>query len=310
MEIKDIKKIELEITSNCNAGCPNCVRTIFPDNYSIGSISLSDIKKIFSTKEYISEKIFLLCGQLGDPVINADCYSICKYIVENNGYIIINTNAGLKSAKWWAQLGKLSAESKRLKVWFCVDGYENTNHIYRVDTNFKVIKNNMSSYSAAGGEGVWMFIEFDHAVVDIDQCKKYAKELGFEFSTREPSTEIKSNKINFIPKPNKDAQFSENNITCKFVHEGEIFINYEQKVIPCCFLQRHSIRYPTDFHRAVNPYKENWNSLKHHSLENILHHEWFLHTLKESWDSNHPQHLVSCEYCAVQAEMLWKIKKK
>lgn len=304
MDVKDIKKIELEITSNCNAGCPNCVRTIFPANYTIGSITLGDIKRIFPTKEYIDEKIFLLCGQLGDPVINKDCYDICEYVINNNGWIIINTNASLKSPEWWKKLGELSASSGRLKVWFCVDGHEETNSIYRIDTNFKLIKRNMTAFSSAGGDGVWMFIVFNHNKKELDKCKKEAKDLGFKFSTRVSAgqtkpdtalTKIGDKVARFLK--SKLMKIEKDDISCRLVHEGEIFITYDQKVLPCCYLQRYAIRRPEIFSKVFESYDKNWNSVKHHSLEEILSHEWFNSILEDSWDTKHKQHITCCEGC-------------
>jgi MoaA/NifB/PqqE/SkfB family radical SAM enzyme len=43
MNIDDINKIELEITSNCNAACPGCARTQNPDILEINSFGVEDL---------------------------------------------------------------------------------------------------------------------------------------------------------------------------------------------------------------------------------------------------------------------------
>ena len=67
--IDTIKKIELEITSDCNAACPGCARTIHRDLLQVTSFSLEDLKRIFPTPNHIANKQFKFCGVLGDPAI-------------------------------------------------------------------------------------------------------------------------------------------------------------------------------------------------------------------------------------------------
>jgi molybdenum cofactor biosynthesis enzyme MoaA len=70
MNIDNIKKIELEITSNCNAACPGCARTQNIDLFDVESFYLEDLKRLFPTERYIANKQFKFCGVLGDPALN------------------------------------------------------------------------------------------------------------------------------------------------------------------------------------------------------------------------------------------------
>jgi len=47
MNIDSIKKIELEITSNCNAACPGCARTQNADILELNSFGLEDLRRMF-----------------------------------------------------------------------------------------------------------------------------------------------------------------------------------------------------------------------------------------------------------------------
>lgn len=182
-----LKKIELEITSDCNAACPGCARTQRPDLLTIQHFKLEDLKRIFPNKDTIEGVDFKFCGVLGDPAMNDECYEMVEYLVSYGGTCQLSTNGGVQRAEWWHKLGKLSGETSRVNVAFCVDGHEETNHIYRVNTRFDVIARNMEAYSKGGdGKAIasWIFIVFDHNEHELDAAKEYAKDLGFMFATR------------------------------------------------------------------------------------------------------------------------------
>lgn len=181
-----IRKVELEITSDCNAACPGCARTQNLDKFSIEHISLLDIQLAFP-KEAISGVKFKLCGVLGDPAKHKNMTSIVQYIVENGGKCEISTNGGLLPEKDWETLGSIATNyPSMLHIHFCVDGHELTNHIYRVNTKFSVIKRNMEAYSRYAPEksATWIFIVFDHNEKELNVAKKDALSLNFNFATR------------------------------------------------------------------------------------------------------------------------------
>ena len=129
MNLANIKKVELEITSNCNAACPGCARTQNLDLVTIDTVTLEDIMMMFPTEDMIHDKNFKFCGVLGDPIINKDCLDIVRYLVANGGFCQLSTNAGLRDTHFWEQLGALSKYTGRVDINFCVDGHKETNHI-------------------------------------------------------------------------------------------------------------------------------------------------------------------------------------
>lgn len=187
MILDNIKKIELEITSGCNAACPGCARTLNPDLLTVEHITLEQIKKIFPDRSYIEGKQFKFCGVLGDPAFNSDCLEMVRYFIQNGAFCQLSTNGGIRPASWWEELGRLSQESQMLEVNFCVDGHRETNHIYRVNTNFDVIERNMQAYSFGGlgfAQATWVYIVFDHNEHELSVAEEHASNLGFKFATR------------------------------------------------------------------------------------------------------------------------------
>jgi MoaA/NifB/PqqE/SkfB family radical SAM enzyme len=328
--MKDIKKIELEITSKCNAACPGCARTQYKDKVVEQDITLLDLKRIFPTKSFIENKHFNLCGVLGDPVLNPECIDIIEYIASNGGFCEVSTNGGIQTADWWTRLGEItSLYPRQLKVWFAVDGHRNTNHIYRVNTKFDVIERNMQAFAktAPKGGGVWVYIVFDHNESEVEAAQMHAEQLGFSFAIRTGMRNSYYNWITRLPKEKQDViitttgnkehskkevvkeldqivanynklgdiQIQEvvSSIVCKHIHEKEIFIASDQTLWPCCFLWDGVFKNNESIREKLS-FEDNWNNLKEHTIDDILKHPWYDILLEESWNPRHNMHLTRC----------------
>ena len=181
-----MKSIELELSSACNAYCPMCKRTILADRgYPIKPrhYSISDIKKYFDP---IDMKGFWvnLSGVLGDPIACPDLYDISEYFMKKEiEYMVVSTNAGLKTMTFWKRYGELSNKYEdRIDVHFAIDGL--TRNDYRVGVNLKKVWNNVNAYLDAGGKAVWQYIIFDYNKHEIEEARKLSKEKGMPCITR------------------------------------------------------------------------------------------------------------------------------
>ena len=101
-------RLWLDISTHCNAKCPQCHRTNADglakvDWLPLISWSIEQFKAAFppSTFEHIEE--VQLCGTWGDPMMNKDVDQIVYYILEssNNLHVIINTNGSIRNEEWW-----------------------------------------------------------------------------------------------------------------------------------------------------------------------------------------------------------------
>jgi len=333
MDISKLKKVELEITSDCNAACPGCARTQNLDILRINSFTEQDVRRMFPNPDHIRNTKFKLCGVLGDPAFNPECLGIADYITSNGGYCQLSTNGAIQSADWWRQLGEISKRTGLLDVNFCIDGHEETNHVYRVNTVWKVLERNIAAYTDAGGIGTWIFIVFDHNEYELDAARDHAARIGLNFATRtgmrnsyhdwvaqikkkeNKKVVVKEKTITttgskehtkkkhiekldaFIKNDDKTAEETQrivSSIKCKYIHEGEIYIAADQTVWPCCFLHDSAFKNKENIVEKLAEYSTGWNSLKHHSLEEILNHEWFDKILEESWNPEHNKHLTRC----------------
>jgi MoaA/NifB/PqqE/SkfB family radical SAM enzyme len=330
LTINDVKKIELEITSDCNAACPGCARTIHSDLLRINSFSLQDLQRIFPTTNHIADKEFKFCGVLGDPAIHPQLADMLEYVLQHGGKASISTNGAVGTADMWRRIGKLANQYRqKFFVQWCIDGHKETNHIYRVNTKWSVLERNMNAFCETVGEythrAQWVFIVFDHNEHELDIAKQHAKRLGFKFATRTGMRNSYNNWVAELGKKNnkqkkvitttgdkehkrKDEVYKLdkliannevdnsiiNTISCKYVHEGEMFINSQQQMWPCCFLWDSAFKGMGNILEKLSEYTTGWNSLREHSIEEIMQHPWYDKVLEESWNPTHNKHMKRC----------------
>jgi len=133
-----IKHIHLEPTQRCQAACPMCDRT---NNNHIknAELSLNDFMSMVDIDFVKQLNSLLMCGNHGDPIVSNSTLDILRYLRVNNPdlHLQVTTNAGARDADWWKELAFILGG--RGKVQFSVDGLEDTNHLYRVNVNWKKI---------------------------------------------------------------------------------------------------------------------------------------------------------------------------
>lgn len=331
MNIDNIHKMELELTSDCNAACPGCARTLNAGMYEVTHFSFADLKRILPNERYIRGKDINLCGVLGDPLYHPEVLEITEYLLENGAKVTISTNAGVGSKDLYYELGKLSGKYKwKFILQACIDGHAETNHIYRVNTKFSIIERNLNefakhSYKEDNLSNKWVYIIFDHNEHEVEIAKAHAKRLGMKFVIR---TGMRNSYYDWVAKIGKKNakqekvvsttgdkehkrrdevykldELIENNkvdsdviktIKCKYVHEGEIFINSLQQMWPCCFLWDSAFKNKENINGKLEEYGQDWNSLKNQSIEDVMQHPYYSTVLEESWNATHSKHLNRC----------------
>lgn len=306
----EIRAVHLEISTRCNARCPDCPRNFrgvdVVDTYPIHDMSLTEFKTIFTTQFLKQIKSININGNYGDFVTARDGLEILRYAKQINPIlrISISTNGSAKT-KIWPELAKLG-----IVVWFRLDGLADTHSLYRLDTNYNVIIDNARSFINAGGSAVWAMIEFDHNKHQIDECRNLSKELGFR------SFQLINQGRDTMPVFNKDKSFSHtigkfegdkdfqtmfdlrqlykqdpgktvrenktsNTISCQVIGPKEIYITATGEVYPCCWLGHyplHSLAEPTNIQLKEIVYK---NNALEYGLEQAV--EWFS-KVKQSWE--------------------------
>ena len=202
ISIDDIREINIELSSHCNARCPLCVRNFhgFPHNfgYEETDLTLAQLKDIVPESLVAQLDHVMVNGDFGDMLMNPETPEILAWFREyGRKHTVINrvgfpprtqpgliidvfTNGGARGRDFWQALGSLD-----LDINFCIDGLEDTHHLYRQNTLYETVIRNAGYYIAAGGRAHWCMTEFDHNRHQIDQARERSNALGFHrFFTR------------------------------------------------------------------------------------------------------------------------------
>lgn len=180
---QEIKTVHLEITERCNASCPQCSRNINGGETNQylkdRELYLEDIVKIFPTSFVQQLNHIYMCGNYGDPIVAKDTLEVFRYFRECNPNIILsmNTNGSARTPEYWIELAKILG--KNGYIIFSIDGLKDTNHLYRRNTNWDKIVDNVTAFISANGIAHWEYIVFEHNEYQIEEAQQLANALGF-----------------------------------------------------------------------------------------------------------------------------------
>jgi MoaA/NifB/PqqE/SkfB family radical SAM enzyme len=188
--------------------------------------------------------------------------------------ISLSTNGSGRNPQWWSDLAKTMI-GKNDYVVFAIDGLDDTNHLYRRNTNWEVIMQSVNTFIKAGGRAIWSYLVFEHNQHQVEKANSMAEKLGFvQFQPKATSRfaayslESKENQKQITAKSSKgeslytlrpssnpkyqnsDVQrlpsiikmhgslshyYQNTNISCQTQLNNSIFISFEAEIWPCCW---------------------------------------------------------------------------
>ena len=180
-----IRIVHLEITSKCNAACPQCSRNVNGgrDNPALPlvDLSLADVQRILdpASRSLSGLRKIFLCGNYGDPSAAKDCLAIVRWLRSAfpRAVVGVHSNGGAKAEGFWSELGEL-LQAPHGYCRFAIDGLEDTNHLYRQRVEWSHLMRNVRSFAAAGGALEWDFIAFRHNEHQVEAVRALALSLG------------------------------------------------------------------------------------------------------------------------------------
>lgn len=268
-----VSQIELELTTRCNAACPQCVRNHYGGR-TWPTLPLTDLDLDILIKRLepmiASGVLVRLCGTYGDPLMYRQVLDLVQWLVERKVTVAINTNASLRTPDWWQALARVLGDSG--KVYFGLDGLEDTHHLHRRNTNFQRIMRNLKAFNSAGGHSVWSFLVFRHNQHQIESARALSQQMGckefavkstsrfvdkrHELQDRTPVLDL-NDRLEYWLEPTdldvyrnygldriRDLELQggysryleTNTIKCHAKHTGMVVISAEGFVLPCGFL--------------------------------------------------------------------------
>lgn len=316
-----IRRIQLDHTSRCNLACPQCARTSKSGQtlpgLAMSDLTLDDYKIILDPFKDRGVGLFH-CGNFGDVIASPTFEETFKYSIDNNvSNVVIATNGSMRKPEWWANLAREGKNKTR--VIFAIDGLEDTNHIYRVGSNYNNVIENAKAFIDAGGNAQWAFIEFKHNYHQIEEARQIATDLGFasfevKYTARFADTKVdkvvtkKGKTVTQAPtkasgKNQSDVEkiikeyksfdnYTDNtNISCKFKNDNMVFIDMNMRLWPCCWfgspgtLHRYKESSQTEsFKHLFDKYGEDFNDMRKYGWD-VLNHEFFQEYLERSWNN-------------------------
>ena len=178
-----IEEYQLEITTYCNAACPQCPRN------SLGSglnpfMPLDHLKRTVIDTAFTYElcqrlRQVFFCGSYGDPIMHPDFLGILRDFRRKNPtlWLYIHTNGGVHDPEYWTEIAQIMNGYGQID--FGIDGLEDTLHLYRKNVKYHKVIENAQAYITAGGRAQWNFIVFKHNEHQVESAQHLAHEMGF-----------------------------------------------------------------------------------------------------------------------------------
>lgn len=329
-----IKLIELEISTYCNAACPQCPRNNYGgltiDDLPLINWTLDQLKTILEPSFIQQLKMVYFCGTYGDPLMNPNLVEMCRWLKEVNPKldIGIHTNGGVGSEKTFTDLAKMVKF-----IAFGIDGLEDTNHIYRKNTKWKKIISNCESFIKAGGYAIWDYIVFRHNQHQVYDAGELSTKLGFkkfnikktgrffnrkhqlvdycnvldnkgniEYTIEPPSDETYiNNAYKTIKITNMKKYTQSTQISCYWMNNNMLMIGADGNVFPCGLLQDrlygNEARFTVDHHKIKKLMSEVGGDIATNVFHNSIKNIVngpWFKKIKESWHNEN-----RLERCAI-----------
>lgn len=283
-DYNQIDEYQIEITSYCNAACPQCPRNDFGIGVNplmpLVHLSADVISNTFTTELVKRLRQVFFCGSYGDPIMHPDLLSILQDLRSKSPtlWLYFHTNGGARDVNWWRDLAKIIGPYG--KIDFGIDGLEDTNHLYRRNVKFDRVMENAKAFIDNGGKAQWNFIVFKHNEHQVEQARTLSEQTGFvTFLPRktgrffhhglikemgrwpvkerddtigyylEPPNNIEyrnRSMLNLDAIKNEANYFDNTEISCDAIMGKKVTINAEGLVLPCNFFN-HNL-YDMRFH--------------------------------------------------------------
>lgn len=325
--LNQIKKVTIESTSYCNLHCPQCARFDehgYLNKYLVPEhLDFDKFTKNFSLSDLPNLKEIEFQGEHGDAIMHPEITKFLDYF-QTVPEIMIFTNGSLRSPAWWAKLAKYP----NLTVTFSVDGLQDTNHIYRINSDFDKIMANAKSFIDAGGNAIWKFLVFQHNEHQVEQAEKLSHDMGFkqflcvptdrnwsatgvwpvkiegvyQYSIQRSSASKKTVKpvpIVALEKFKKIVETAPEKISPRcWLYQGRLYITYTGHVIPCCMTS--GLTWQNDmsgrlWQRIVGDLDQ--VDIYKNNFADIINGDFFQHRLEQSFASETTIHPRCTTFC-------------
>ena len=276
--MRKIKILHLEPTDVCQLACPLCARETNAEfnKKKQNHLTFSQIQQHFNNKQISNLDKMYMCGVYGDPAAGKYTLDIYQQFRNINPSITLgmNTNGALQTTFYWHELGKLFNQPQDYVV-FSIDGLEDTNSVYRVNSNWTKLMANVQAYIAAGGSAHWDMLVYKHNQHQVDACEQLARDMGFTWFRAKVSKRPLTNKLEF-PINWQTPNVSKGNIKCQVKLEKSAYISAVGQLYPCCWQPAKESEFKEIqlTWKSTNPNLTCWNTCASNSTGSSFTNQW------------------------------------
>jgi sulfatase maturation enzyme AslB (radical SAM superfamily) len=258
MQAEQIKWLQVENTTRCNAWCPACARNKngfeLIDGLVLEDLDASRFEQILCMFPNLEAVQF--CGTYGDFAAAKNVIEHTELAKKYSKKIQIHTHGGIRDREWWRELAIMLSDTEH-DVWFALDGLKGIHEIYRQGTDFDKTIDNAKAFIDAGGTATWQFIPWAHNEHQIKDCMKLSQQLGFkkfklvksvrkDFSARHWKTgeEIMVNAWSMDKQYNRREEFFSVKdqvlrSDCMHLSLPSVYVNANGMISSCCEFNLH-----------------------------------------------------------------------
>ena len=291
VEPQELRTIQWEPTSFCNANCIGCPRTDLDTMLTrphIAAMQRHSTEQesdafVLSVVDKRLKKLreVVYNGDIGDAMMHPNIDDIIIEIDKKRPMVQhIHTNGG---GAWYEKFKKIAEHvdgdlSKNIFFVFSIDGLEDTNHLYRRNVQWKHIIKNAEILRKHKVHVRWRMNRFKHNEHQIDTARQMAEDWGWEFSLND-RTWGHEKVANLLHRPsdpslykeklkswkeNRFLEFREDKFkylstpqtsfkdTCVWKQDKEIQVVSDMTVWPCCWTAHHHYQYWIDNEKIWN----------------------------------------------------------
>lgn len=264
--------VVIDITTKCNAACPQCDRTDISRGAKMGTnpelpdenMTLNQLRKVINASNIDRVRHVSFCPSWGEPIINNDFLYMLDHLFSSaikadTGLVVsVDTNGSLRSDEWWFSIGRLMSlfsnerDDLTLNFRFAVDGIDQAMHEkYRRRTNLDKVLATMEMVSAfPATRAMSQTVVFQHNQDYLNEIKSLTQRHGsvdhsfvrserfggrqFEFYNENDESETLTIADPFGIIETERSEFGMTP-SCEYQKINKVHINYDGQVLPCCY---------------------------------------------------------------------------
>lgn len=191
-----MSSLQIETTTRCTLRCPACSRTIFSNRLNRPmphhDVDPDLVYNFLSCEQGQQIKTLVLCGDYGDSIYYPRLFEFLERFKPDK-QIVLTTNGSYQTEHFWRELA--ARLESRDEIRFSIDGLEDTNHIYRVNSDWTSIMRGLDIMVKSGVQVIWDLNIFSFNYNKLDEIQQFAESRGAKFVAKKTSRFLRDDLI-------------------------------------------------------------------------------------------------------------------